>query len=414
MKNILRSSPKADAECLLSQISPEARLLLCCARTCISPETAGQIKRLVREGIDWVSLIRMAIPHGVLPLLYWGLNSTCPESVPEATLGQFKRQFHINASRNNFLAGELIKLLRLLNDEGIAAIPWKGPELAASVYRNLALRQFYDLDILVQERNVTKAKDLLLGLGFRPKTELTNSQEQMQLQSYYVYEFERESDEKVNVELHWSFLEKEFSFPIDIDLLFDRLRTVQVAGAQIPSMRPEDLILVLCVHGSKHHWYRLGWVCDIAELVRSNQVDWRHAMEQATTLGVRRMLLLGLFLSKALLDAALPDSVCRALRDDAAVRSLAAGVIARLFQESGDSQKELDAYAFNLKMRERLSDRVVYSIHLARNQSPAVRWRLPLPAFLSLLYYLLRPSWLIGKYEANLLKSFRESFKHPA
>jgi hypothetical protein len=126
------------------------------------------------------------------------------------------------------------------------------------------------------------------------------------------------------------------------------------------------------------------------------------------------MLLLGLFLSKALLDAALPDSVCRALRDDAAVRSLAAGVIARLFQESGDSQKELDAYAFNLKMRERLSDRVVYSIHLARNQSPAVRWRLPLPAFLSLLYYLLRPSWLIGKYEANLLKSFRESFKHPA
>src|SRR5688572_16573285 len=105
MKNIMRSLPKADTESLLSQISPEARLLLCCARTCISPETAEQIKRLVRDGIDWVSLIRMAIPHGVLPLLYWGLDRTCPESVPGATLGQFKRHFHINASRNNFLTG---------------------------------------------------------------------------------------------------------------------------------------------------------------------------------------------------------------------------------------------------------------------------------------------------------------------
>ncbi|GAG91885.1 unnamed protein product, partial [marine sediment metagenome] len=84
-----------------------------------------------------------------MPLLYQSLKKTCPEAVPDDTLEQLRAYFLTNAKRNLFLTGKLLRLLELLKDNGILAVPFKGPVLAESVYGDLSLRQFADLDILV-------------------------------------------------------------------------------------------------------------------------------------------------------------------------------------------------------------------------------------------------------------------------
>src|SRR5262245_10666576 len=129
-------------------ICREVQLILCCAGTHIDAAKAERIKGLLSEEINWDFLIHIASQHGVMPLLYFTLKNTCLEAVPKAVLDQLRNYFYTNAAHNVFLTTELLKLLTLFEAHGIPAIPFKGPVLAASVYGNLSLRQFGDLDIL--------------------------------------------------------------------------------------------------------------------------------------------------------------------------------------------------------------------------------------------------------------------------
>jgi len=146
---------------------PEIELLLCCCRTQVDAATTSTIKTLIQSSINWNYLIQTATRHKVVPLLYQNLNNTCPEAVPHAILNQLKNHFNTNAMSNKFMTTELLKLLNLFQNHNIPAIPFKGPVLAATAYGNLALRQFCDLDILVQKQNVLKVKDLLVSQGYQ-------------------------------------------------------------------------------------------------------------------------------------------------------------------------------------------------------------------------------------------------------
>src|SRR5437867_6232608 len=112
---------------------PEHELLIYSARVCMDSERAERIGVLLQQDIDWAYLFLMARSHGMMPLLYWHLNATCPDAVPTASMDYLRDYFHENAQRNLYLTGELRRLLKLFEAQGISAIPYKGPVLAASV-----------------------------------------------------------------------------------------------------------------------------------------------------------------------------------------------------------------------------------------------------------------------------------------
>jgi len=145
----------------LGHDSPEAELLLCCARTSVDSHQIELIKSLVQKPLNWYSLLSLATRHGVVTLLYWNLNSVCPELVPAPELHKLREYFRVNSLRNKFLEKELVKLLHLFQTHEIPAIPFKGPVLASIAYGNLSLRSFADLDILVQKRDLGRAYQVL-------------------------------------------------------------------------------------------------------------------------------------------------------------------------------------------------------------------------------------------------------------
>ena len=128
---------------------PEIELLLCCARRSLDNGRVERIGALIRGGMDWAYLLRQAELHAVMPLLCWHLTRNCPDAIPRPILEQLRDYFHSNARSNLLLTEELLSLLDLLATHGVRAIPFKGPALAASVYGNIALRQFCDLDLNV-------------------------------------------------------------------------------------------------------------------------------------------------------------------------------------------------------------------------------------------------------------------------
>ncbi|MHC5830140.1 MAG: nucleotidyltransferase family protein, partial [Nostoc sp.] len=73
----------------------------------------------------------------------------------------------MNGLNNIAQTKELLKILALLEYRGIEAIAFKGPILASSVYGNVALRQFNDLDILVRLQDFWQTKAVLVGQGYQ-------------------------------------------------------------------------------------------------------------------------------------------------------------------------------------------------------------------------------------------------------
>jgi Uncharacterised nucleotidyltransferase len=337
---------------------PEIQLLLCCLRTRMNPERAEEMKALLRGGIDWAYVAQLVQQHRVIPLLYWNLHATCPEAVPKTVLEQLQRYFHAISIRNLFLVRELLALLSMLEAHGIPAVPYKGPVLATTVYGNLALRQFKDLDILVREQDAARAKDLLLSREYRLQHQTSLAYEVLFRRFRQTYDLMRD-DDQVLVELHWNIISWPVFFQAGPASLWEHLESVTLADRPVRTLAPEDVLALLCVHGAKHHWSRLAMICDVAELVRTYpELDWGRALEQTGRLGGARMLYLGLLLAQDLLGATVSEDMLRQVHADPVVRALATQVRGWLFTGPNGLLRTLQQHAFYLKLAERFQDRV--------------------------------------------------------
>ena len=357
-------------------VRPELELILCCATNCVGTRTSERIKVLVHEDLDWTYLFEIAAPHGMKPLLYWNLNATCPDAVPQATLSQLRHHFSANVERNMYLFGELLKLLNRFKECGIDAIPFKGPALAISLYGRLEFRQFFDLDILVREQDFLKAKEVLISQGYELKI------------SYGYEESFVGCDNKVEVDLHQSIVEKLYRFQPDFERLWQNLEPVSHAGATIASFSPEDLIVILAVQITKdlaQNRKSLRQLFDMAQLICvQQQMDWAQVFKQARALHCQRMLLLSLFLASEFKGSVLPKEAWQRINADPMVKSLAADVLVHLFPQAHDScsfETGPIPFSFSIKLKERMQDRVAMS---------CIYYSRPLRKYLKLLRKYLR------------------------
>lgn len=387
------SSVRDDAPAFLAR--PEHALLLCCARTRVDAGTAGRLKELAAGPLDWEYLLRLARRHSLLPLLYWQLNAHAAPSVPPARLSELKRRFFDNAARNLLMAGELLRVVRRLEEAGVPALAYKGPALAVAAYGDLSFRRFVDLDVLVPKSDVLRAKELLAAEGFRPRPELDAARESILLRSQHSLALVKDSG-RLLVELHWQAAASRFAASTGTEEFLEGAETVRLNGGEVKAPAPEKLLNALCVHGSKHFWERLAWVCDVAELVRSRpRLDWPGVLRHAEETGTGRMLFLGLRLAAELLGAELPEEVRRRAWADPAVGALAREVAERDFRGCEHLPVGLlGSIRFNLRARRRLREKVGYFRFIFAPTDGDLA-RLRLPPRLSFVYYVVRPFRLL-------------------
>ncbi len=240
-------------------------------------------------------------------------------------------RFRINSARNLFLAGELLKILQFLQNNGISAVAFKGPLLAAMAYGNPALRQFYDLDVLVKEKDFPAAKHLFLAQGYQPWRALTAIEETRHFRSNHAFTLVRSVD-GLRLDLHWRITQERYAFALDVESLWNRLTRTSFCGRDVLSLSPEDSLLVLCIHGSKHCWERLAWICDVAELIRANAgLNWKEIMSRAEALKIEKAVILGLKLATEVVGARVPEDVLAEIREHRNVRLVTRMVRKRLF-----------------------------------------------------------------------------------
>ena len=216
------------------------------------------------------------------------------------------------------------------------------------------------------------------------------------------------------MDLHWEMTGRYSLLPFDLETVKDRVVPSMLAGKRVDHLCAEDLLLYLSHHGSLHCWQNLEMICSVAELVGSHaDMDWRRIQNLATELRCERILLLGLFLAHDLLGAPLPDHILGRVEADPKVQKLAMALYKNLFLKDGGSPKnEINPKFsfFHLQVRERLSEKVRYALHLATNPTKE-DWRLlSLPAFLSALHYVFRPLRLATGFGEVLLRRYMGKF----
>jgi hypothetical protein len=354
------------------------------------------MRELAKKDVDWEYLFLLARRHSVVPLLYLQLERHASDLVPAEKLSQLKKQYLDNSARNTILTAELCRLITLFASSGIEAIPYKGPVLARFAYDNLALRRFVDLDIIVNKNDVLKAREILLAHGYTPSKSLSLRQQELLLRTQHNLQFSRDNHRLI-VELHWEVAPHLFASTVDADTLWQNLVSIDLNGTQVKTLSAEDLLFSLCVHGSRHLWERLGWICDVAELISRRSIDWNALLKRSTDADSERMFLLGLYLAERLLDAPLPLEVRQRCDADERLPSLAENIIEHLF--SGTTHvpaTSREILKYNLGVRKTFSSRTRYILHMLRPTDSDLGTR-ALPSKLSFAYYLVRPFRLLFK-----------------
>ncbi|MEK7856766.1 MAG: nucleotidyltransferase family protein [Acidobacteriota bacterium] len=214
------------------------------------------------------------------------------------------------------------------------------------------------------------------------------------------------ADRSVNLELHWKLSGSHFALPVEMDRLWKDAEIVTLAGTEIRTLSFPDLFIYLCLHGSRHGWERLGWICDINELINSTpDFDWDSIMDEAERLGCRKILGLSVYLVHKLFRGEVPLAVSERFSEKEVefFAELISELTDRLFSPEQNSMVMGDRYKYQLQLKERFIDRWKLHFHYLRRYArlgltpnQADRDRLELPESLRAVYFLTRPFRLLA------------------
>ena len=352
--------------------------------------------------IDWEYLIDQSARHGTRCLLYQFLKSQYPDRVPPGVMNRLRKHYHWNTGRSLFLVAQLQKILGEFRDEGIPAVPYKGPALAAFLYDSIALRESVDLDILVRKMDARRTKSLLLMKGFQPVIDMPPEREAKYIESQNSVPFIH-PHRGIALDLHWGIIPRHYALPIQLEPMWNRLRSIRLGDENVLSFAPEDYLLLLCVHGGKHLWTRLCWIGDIARLIhRHRNMNWENLILQARHQGCERILLLGLFLAWDLLSAPLPGFLIEQIKNKGLINNLGREAYHHFRNgdpdESGDLRGILRKFLFDLKIKDRFSQRVRHVLRLAFTPGVADWEMFSFPPSLSFLHPIFRLIRLFYSY----------------
>ncbi len=395
-----------------SNLSQEIKLLIACCQTVQSEDDIDFIRAFIKtQNTSLHNVITLAYKHGILPLVYKVFLALTVETPIKNTkkgskeqpfldeiLPQLKMYYTKIAQRNMLMSAELICIIKLLKENNIKALAFKGPTLAQMAYGDITLRQFGDLDILIRKEDQAKMIDILNQKHYIPEIVLKEGTKEIFFSAVNVIGLQHPSN-GVFTEVHWELLSKNYAINWEEKIIWKHPTFIHINQVAIPVLPTEQLILYLCAHGSKHLFERLEWICDIDKTIKENpNIDWEYLLKEADNLGIRRMLFLGLTLSQQFFRLILPEMIQKEIAKDTEIPKLISKIIKINFSKSKQREKSYNTFRLLWSMRENLSDQLHFAwrglfspkfddfvfVQLAKN--------------LAFLYPLIRPYRLVTKY----------------
>jgi hypothetical protein len=348
------------------------------------------------KSVEWEAALRLADHHGTSSLLYQNL-SRFGDIVPSSALAALRQSYERNVYKSLFLARELIRILDCLDAIGVEVVPYKGIVMAEVYYGDMALRRSGDMDLFVRGRDVSRIKKAVRELGYAQRVPVPEDAEEDYIASGYECTFDSPAGKNL-LELQWALQPRFYAVDFDMEGLFERAVSVSVAGRAVKTPCAEDLVLVLSVHAAKHVWGRLIWLCDIAQILKRENLNWEWVQARARQFGIERILHITLLLANRFLTAPIPAPIGEAIVSDRAARFFADKIAADVARGVSYGEEQVSYFRLMMQLRERKADRLRFLTRLTFTPGPGEWETLRLPKPLFPLYRVVRLARLASRF----------------
>jgi Uncharacterised nucleotidyltransferase len=248
----------------------EFELLAACALWPRDPADRERVRAVARQHIDWEIFLEMVYLHRLEPIVYHNLMEYAREFVPAEVVGDMEGSSVAKGMSVFHNLAEIFRLIKLFGEAAIRVRILKGIPLAILVYGDMGLREAGDIDILIHEKDILAADEILQNSGYlrtEPTVELTPRRFAYYIRHWkdFVY---RHRASGHSVELHWRLTRNRAMSGGSLSQA-ESLSYVAAGSGRIPTLAFDDLFLYLCVHGAFDGWMRLKSLADVASLGRS-------------------------------------------------------------------------------------------------------------------------------------------------
>ena len=369
----------------------------------------GEIGYAVAQPVDFLKVINLASCHRLAPCLVQQLQQNMAAALPESVVVEFRRWFRAHTLRSMQLTTQLFQILDRLKGQGIRTLAFKGPVLAQQLYDQPFRREFVDLDILVPTEAVGQVIALLNADGFEAEFRLTSGQ-LTRFQKHWSEMGLYNRTKNILAEIHWRLFPPDYSFSPAAEVAWEATEEVLIAQRSITTLATENQLLFACLHQAKHNWSRLGWLTDLAALIRqSPAMDWQQIQKRAGSFGTARMIRVSLRLVQRLFEVTLPGGVTEWIENDISSREIAERVLKRLLLADKTAEQPMPLDPLFRASMESFADRTFYWFDTIFRPTPLEWALLPLPDRLYPLYYPIRVGRLVCKHTAGRLLARRTS-----
>jgi hypothetical protein len=368
------------------------RAVLACLRFSFDQDTE-RLRNACRQVEDWDGFLWWTQRHRVLPMVFKNLRRAAWDLLSDSVQTFLEGEYRRNSFRSLTLAGETVRLIRLLDENGVAAIPLKGQVLALQVYADLGMRHAGDIDLLIGPQNIDRADDVLLGQGYRldnPHIVRTSLRKRFIRRRIHHHHYSS-STNRIQVEIHWR-MSAVFRLSFQFDSLWSQAEQFSFTGDALRVLPDVNNMIFLCIHGATHGWSRLKWLCDIAHIQAGyRQPDWIRLFAMARELNAARPVLQACVLAQVVLGSPLADWVTAEAVKDKAISRLLKAAVYRLCAPDPLPRTVLEKCSFHL-YRAGLRNTLRHKIRALDLGYNANDWAtVPLPDSLFVSYYAIRP-----------------------
>jgi len=391
-----------------ARMSPELEMLVLCARVLLSTSEVSDLRSAARKRLRWDLVEQYAQNHALRPVVAHVLTLHAKELIPQSTFDRLRERLVQNAQENLVWLREWMRLLAAFAEAGIEVISFKGPALALTAYRNLSLREFTDLDLLVRPSEVATAREVLTGHGYTLDSPVADHTTAGLIRSKnQQISFIKEQERGLHVDLHWGLPSDTASALPNVDQFLDSSIVETEDQVSFRSLAPEHLLLVLCLHGTKHCWSNLRCLCDLACHIKSKPaLKWGECFQLGQSGETDLTLTHSLLLCRDVLGVSLPEAIEEYSGKHRAASLLASQARDFLFRENTDDSRYIDdrtRYTEVLRYRlgfqtgwrwMRAADMLLRRAFVPNEADWA--W-LRLPQALYFLYYPMRPVRLVSQ-----------------
>ncbi|HQJ23579.1 MAG TPA: nucleotidyltransferase family protein [Rectinema sp.] len=369
------------------------------------------------SGFDQALFVSMAIQHKVAGTAYSGLKKL---GLGDSLVLEQSARLKQHAAQGQFIRAQIMEeayaISSALAAQGIPALVIKGAASSIQFYGDPFVREYDDLDMLVNLPEIEPLVPILAQLGWTQIDKFlqkSSKYPKSKLIKRWHHGIFWNEEHNLRLEVHDRTGWQEESFHIDdIDTIFTRSVQLNNGQYKFVSLHPTDQALLALVHGTKHAWCLLHWLLDMAHILYTSSDEEVCAISsKVQALDMEAQLELAANVVTALCPIELPTAIASIVTHEKNIRKSTDFALKRLEVGGTDvasirnSLVFFTCYSFPFLHGPKQKLRSAVSVVKILPQDAEA---LPLPRHLLFLHLFLRPFFSVSRHISSYIKRPKE------